>query len=122
MAETQHLLLVDDSRVARLTLKHLLKETGLALRITEAGNAEEALALFEQGERFDTAMLDYNMPGDDGVELAAKIKNYQPDLKMILVTANIQDAVIERAKAMGMGFIGKPADMDHLKTALTQEG
>ncbi|WP_114416367.1 response regulator [Marinospirillum perlucidum] len=115
MPKVQRLLLVDDSRVARLTLKHLLNNTGLELEIHEAGNADEALEVFQaQQQAFDKALIDYNMPGRDGIELAGELKQLQPDLSMILVTANIQDAIRERAANLKMQFLGKPVDLEQL--------
>lgn len=117
MPQAQRLLLVDDSRVARLTLKHLLQNTGVELEIQEAGNADEALQLFEK-YRFDKALIDYNMPGRDGIELAAEIQKQQPELSMALVTANIQDAIQGRAAEQGMQFIGKPVTAEQLTSFL----
>jgi|AntRauTorcE11897_2_1112592.scaffolds.fasta_scaffold00764_11 CheY-like chemotaxis protein len=113
MPQAQRLLLVDDSRVARLTLKQLLKNTGVELEIQEASNADEALQLFSE-HTFDRALIDYNMPGRDGIELAHEIQKIQPDLPMVLVTANIQDAIQEKAAQLNMKFLGKPVDLEQL--------
>ena len=114
MSLTPRLLLVDDSRVARLTLKHLITVSGIEASISEAANADEALALFEAGERFDKALIDYNMPGRDGIELAAEIRKFQPELTMVLVTANIQDAIRTKAAELDLAFLGKPVDEQQL--------
>ncbi len=114
---TQRLLLVDDSRVARLTLAHILKQTGLVFEIDEAANAEEALELFAQNT-YDLALIDFNMPGMNGLELSEHLLQTSPTLKILLVTANIQESIQERAAALGLRFVGKPASPEELLTAI----
>ncbi|SFB82732.1 Response regulator receiver domain-containing protein [Marinospirillum celere] len=113
MPQALKILLVDDSRVARLTLKHLIKECGQEVEIQEAANADEALDLVKE-HTFDKALIDYNMPGRDGIELASEIQKIQPDLALVLVTANVQDAIQERAAQQGMKFLGKPVTQEQL--------
>lgn len=108
------ILLVDDSRVARMTLQHLLsKATEIPLLVQEAANGDEALALFTPGS-FDLALIDFNMPGIDGLELATQLREQQPNLRMALITANIQDSIVERATNLGMVFLGKPVSLEQL--------
>lgn len=102
-------LLVDDSRVARMSLRRtvggLLPET----TIVEAGNADEAEVVCAQ-HSVTAALIDFNMPGRNGLELAEALASAHPGLRMALVTANIQDAVADRARALGLAFIPKPPD------------
>ncbi|MBE0508474.1 MAG: response regulator [Marinospirillum sp.] len=112
------ILLVDDSRVARLTLQHLLsKATDRELAIQEAANGDEALTLFTPAS-FDLVLIDFNMPGIDGLELATILNGLQPDLRMALITANIQDSIVERATKLGMVFLGKPVTLEQLSTLI----
>lgn len=113
----KRILLVDDSRVARLTLQHLIKQYDANLEITQAGNGDEALAVLRPGT-FDLALLDFNMPGIDGLELAQLIREQDANLHLVLVTANIQDAIVARAKSMGVDFLGKPVDPELLANLL----
>ena len=53
-------------------------------------------------------IFDLNMPGMDGLELAQAIKSQQPDTRIALLTANVQDSIRERAEAMGVSFFRKP--------------
>lgn len=115
---TCRILLVDDSRVARMTLQHLLsRATDRPLAIQEAASGDDALALFTPGS-FDLALIDFNMPGIDGLELAALLSELQPDLRMALITANIQDSIVERARKLGMVFLGKPVTLEQLTTLI----
>ncbi|SFX07703.1 response regulator [Marinospirillum alkaliphilum] len=111
------ILLVDDSRVARLTLQHLLKSTGFEISVAEAANGDEALAAFTPGQ-FDLALIDFNMPGMDGIELAGELRKQDPLLRMALVTANIQDSIVERARSMDMAFLGKPVTPEQLSNLI----
>lgn len=107
------LLLVDDSRVARLSLMRQLAALGAEFDILQAASADEAQAIME-GRQADVALIDFNMPGRDGLTLAAEFCDSHPNMKMALVTANIQRPVVERAQALGMAFMGKPTNPDEL--------
>lgn len=107
------LLLVDDSRVARLTLVRQLQSLPLELNLLQAASADEATALM-QDQRADAALIDFNMPGRDGIELAAEFRLSHPRMKLALVTANIQDALMKRAQELDMTFLPKPASLDGL--------
>jgi CheY-like chemotaxis protein len=105
-------LVVDDSKLARIVAGKALAALQPEWEKVEAGNAEEALAIL--GERkIDVAMIDYNMPEKDGLELAAEIRASHPEMPIAVITANIQDEVIARARAVNASFVGKP---------LTEEG
>lgn len=102
-------LLVDDSRVARLSLKRSVGALLPDATFIEAGSADEAVDA-AAGAPISAALIDFNMPGRNGLELAEVLRASHPGLHMALVTANIQDAVAERARALGMTFIPKPPD------------
>lgn len=75
--------------------------------VIEAGNGDEALAVCE-GKQIDIMTLDMNMPGMDGFELGSQLRERYPDAKISLVTANIQEAVKEKAKQAQIRFVPKP--------------
>lgn len=102
-------LVVDDSKFARLTLRSIVAESHPDLRIDEAANGAEALALLEK-TKSDFVFIDYNMPGEDGLTVAERIIISHPGARIALVTANVQDAVARKARALGIAFIGKPID------------
>ncbi len=68
----------------------------------------------------DVALLDYNMPGKNGVELAAELRKLLPTLPIALITANIQNEVIDSAKAVGAAFVAKPVTQEGLQSFLTE--
>lgn len=115
-----NILLVDDSRIARLTMKHMLQSLEMSLSLLEAGSADEAETVLST-EHADIALIDFNMPGRDGLELAAVITERYPHIRMALVTANIQDALAQRARDLGMEFLPKPASVEQLGAFIRQD-
>lgn len=101
------ILIVDDSRVARLSLRRLVLKLVPDAEIIEAASADEAAAAVD-GVSVDRALIDFNMPGRNGLELAEQLAAEHAEIRMAMVTANIQDAVAGRAEALGMSFIAKP--------------
>ena len=66
-------------------------------------------------------LSDINMPGMDGLELLAAIKQQFPNLPVMMVTAYGDDDRRRRARELGaFEFIPKPVDFDHLKAQLRQ--
>jgi DNA-binding NarL/FixJ family response regulator len=73
----------------------------------EAANAVEAMAR-QSSDDIGMALLDFNMPGRDGLTLAAELRALSPDMPMAIISANAQDEIIARANAIGAGFLPKP--------------
>lgn len=107
MADIKKVLIVDDSRVSRLISSSILKKLRPEIEIIEAADGSAALSI-ANGTQFDMGIFDLNMPGMDGLELAQAIKSKQPDTRIALLTANVQDSIKERAEAMGVSFFRKP--------------
>lgn len=120
---TYKLLIVDDSKLARMSVAKAMKALYPDWSRVEAANADEALALSVDAE-FDVALLDFNMPGRDGLELAGELRQAHPSLLIAIISANHQDEIVARAKAIGATFLPKPltetALSGFLLTALNQ--
>ena len=67
----------------------------------------------------DVALLDFNMPGRDGLALAAEIRALHPAMPLAVITANVQDEVVMRARAVGAAFVSKPLTEDGLRGFLS---
>lgn len=90
------LLLVDDDRLVLATLSQGLAGAGYAVNTAES--ADEAEALLAGGERPDLAVLDVSMSGKSGLELAAKLHNFD-HIPFILLSAYSDPAIVEQAAA-----------------------
>jgi two-component system, chemotaxis family, chemotaxis protein CheY len=101
------LLIVDDSKMSRKVIGRLIAEFRPNWRIAEAATGEEALAMIEQ-EQPTFVSMDVNMPGMGGLEAAGRIRMHQPDIRIVLCTANIQDAIRQAAEKAGVKFVAKP--------------
>jgi CheY-like chemotaxis protein len=112
------ILIVDDSKLARLVAGKTIKALQPDWTRLEASNAEEALAIVA-ARQVDIALLDFNMPGMDGLELAAALRTLRPAMPLALITANVQDEIIARARAVQAAFVAKPLTEDGLRGFLS---
>ena len=101
------ILLVDDSKLARMAVAKILQALHPDWTRIEAANAEEALAQVGKSA-VDLAVLDFNMPGRDGLDLAAEIKTLKPDMPLAVISANHQTEIVTRTQAIGATFLSKP--------------
>jgi CheY-like chemotaxis protein len=81
----RRVLVVDDNATNRHILSLQTQGWGMAPRDT--GSPAEALAWLRQGEAFDVALIDHQMPDMDGLELGSEIKRMRPALPLVLVTS-----------------------------------
>lgn len=104
---TYTVLIVDDSKLARMSMAKVLNTLHPDWKRIEAANAEEALQCLEELSP-QVALVDFNMPGKDGVTLAAELRAKDPRISVAVISANRQVAVIDRAQAAGAAFLPKP--------------
>ena len=100
-------LVVDDSKLARMAVAKALTAIHPDWTRVEAANADEALDLPKSGA-FDMAILDFNMPGRDGLQLAAEMLALKPGMPLAVISANHQVEVVTRAREVGATFLQKP--------------
>jgi DNA-binding NarL/FixJ family response regulator len=104
---TYKLLIVDDSKLARMSAAKAMNSLFPDWIRLEAANADEAMNLAKTAA-FDVALLDFNMPGRDGLQLAAELRSAHPTMPLAVISANHQDEIVARAKAIGAAFLPKP--------------
>ncbi len=107
-------LIVDDSKLARIVVGKTVAALQPRWRRIEAANAEAALNLL-QSETVDLAILDYNMPGKNGLALAEELRARFPHMPIAVATANLQEEIVARARATNAAFIPKPVTEDGLR-------
>lgn len=113
-----NVLVVDDSKLARMVMASALRRLRPEWTLVETTNANEALAAVSAG-KIDIALVDFNMPDTDGLELIARIHKSHPGMPIAVVSANIQDEIIGRARELNAGFIPKPLTDDALAAFLS---
>jgi len=119
-----HVCLVDDNATNLTLLQHYTENWGM--RYGTAWNAEQAIDLLrtatEQSDPFDVAILDYQMPKMDGLELGRAIKS-DPALSsipLVLLTSIAQRGEANRAKELGFSaYLTKPIHQSKLFDCLT---
>ncbi len=109
------ILIVDDSKLSRMVLKRQLNELGYS-EILEAEDGRKALELVNE---CDVVFVDLLMPGMSGEELVEKIKRINENIKIIVLTANIQEKVKERMEKYGITyFVPKPITKEKIKKVI----
>jgi CheY-like chemotaxis protein len=107
-------LIVDDSKLARIVAGKTINALQPEWERVEASNADEAMAVLA-ARQIDVALLDFNMPGRNGLELAGDMRALSPTMPIALITANVQDEIIARARALNATFVSKPMTEDGLR-------
>lgn len=104
---TRKILIVDDSKLARMAVIKALDALHPDWVRREAPDADTALQMV-RSDPPDIALFDFNMPGKDGLQLAAEVRQLNPAIRTAVISANHQVEVVERARAAGAAFLRKP--------------
>jgi len=107
------ILVVDDERMIRWSIQQALSKDGHSVTAVETG--EEAVAQASD-EMPDLVFLDITLPGIDGVEVLRRLKDMEPSVAVVMVTAT--DDVKTAVEAMRLGaydYVSKPFDLDRLR-------
>jgi two-component system response regulator AlgR len=111
-------LVVDDEELARLRLRNMVGECAepRALVVGEAGNAAQAMVWLTQHE-CDLVLLDVQMPGRDGTQLAAELRLHATAPLVIFVTAHPEHA-LKAFDLDAVDYLTKPVKRERLQAAL----
>jgi DNA-binding NtrC family response regulator len=111
------ILVVDDEQLIRWTLRERLSAAGYD--VIEAGTGAEALAAF--GDAVDLVLLDFRLPDTDGLAVLRQLKEQQPTVPVILLTAfaSIQTAV-EAIKQGAYDYAKKPFEFEALLLSISK--
>ena len=101
-------LVVDDSLVTRLMLSEILHKIEPGAQIFQASCGNDAIDTVGSNPSIDVALVDFNMPGMNGLELADQLIATGKVGKIALLTANIQDSLKTEALSKGLSYINKP--------------
>ena len=106
------ILVVDDEHLIRWSLEQNLKKQGY--EVVTAASGEDALRIARE-EQPDLVLLDIQLPGISGIEVLEKLKDYDEELVVIMVTA--QGGLEIAVNAMRLGahdYVSKPFNLDEL--------
>lgn len=118
MADTLHVLVIDDSEDDReLYRRTLNKCVGAEYQVTEAADGEEGLDRIDR-ESFDSVLLDYSMPGRNGMDILKDIRQHHPFTPVVMMTGQGNEAIAVNAMQAGaQNYIAKssisPESLDH---------
>jgi signal transduction histidine kinase len=98
------ILVCDDDTDVRMLISEVLRERGCSVQ--EADGPASARRILATGAAFDLFIVDYAMPGMDGLQLINEVRRSRPDLKVLLITGHA-DAP-QRADAEGIAPLLKP--------------
>lgn len=116
----RHVLVVDDSKSARLMLRKMLQ--GLNLTVDTVDSAEEALN-YLRGQRPDAIFMDHTMPGMDGLTAVRQIRGNPANaaIPIAMYTSKEEAGYLDEARAAGaIGVLIKPAMPETLGALLKQ--
>ena len=105
---TAKILLVDDSGLARRSMRAILEPAGY--QVVEAEDGMSALERYFL-EKPDLVLLDLVMRGMTGLDVLSKLQELDGDARVVVVSADIQDSSREMAESGGAsGFVTKPVE------------
>jgi len=109
---SEKVLLVDDEKDFLDVMAQRMEARGL--EVTTAESADQALSIIEK-EHFDAIVMDFQMPGMDGMQALKAIKAKSPELQIILLTGYATvEKTVEAMKAGASDFLEKPVDIEVL--------
>lgn len=115
----QQILIVDDSKVSRYTLRGLVESLGYKV-IAEAVNGKDGIKKFKQFKP-QIILTDIEMPLMDGLEMISKITQHNSLVKILVVTANINKAKTRQAQINGAyAVLAKPINSALLKQKIQE--
>lgn len=110
-------VIVDDHRMVRGGLRLLLEREGISV-VGEAGDANAALACVEKHSP-NILLLDYELPGGDGLQVAREVHASHPSTRVIILSAHHDAELVGRALQAGaMAFLTKEEATDELIRAV----
>ena len=113
-------LIVEDERVARRALATLLSASGFQTAAAES--AEEALRLLQDLNDHPhprIALVDFNLPGMNGIDFITRLERLDPEVFPVLMTAASDEVLGEAVKDRNLVYLRKPLDLAQLITVIT---
>jgi DNA-binding NtrC family response regulator len=108
----EHILIVDDEKLIRWSIRSRLKDEGYV--VDEAEDGREAFAALA-GDDVDLMLLDYKLPDVTGLEILERVHKQSPDVSVVMMTAygTVENAV-QAMKLGAFDYLTKPVNLDEL--------
>ncbi|MEZ5014054.1 MAG: sigma-54 dependent transcriptional regulator [Chitinophagales bacterium] len=107
-----NILLVDDEKSIRKTLKEILEYEGY--NVDEAGDGSEGYRMIQDGD-YDIVLCDIKMPKMDGMEVLEKATQSNPDVPFIMISGHgTLETAVEAVKKGAFDYVAKPPDLNRL--------
>jgi len=114
----RNILVVDDDPDFIWLIRNMLEQNGY--RVSEACDGQSALAVFEK-QKPDVILMDYRMPGRDGLDIALEMKDRDVSVPIIMITGYGEVRVAVHALKAGVyDYVIKPVDKDDLLFAIAR--
>jgi two-component system, chemotaxis family, chemotaxis protein CheY len=110
------IMVVDDSGLSRRVSRKILEEAG-----HHVVDAEDGMSALERYflEKPDLVLLDVTMKGMTGIEVLLRLREFDPEARVIIVTADVQDSTRQMTEEGGAsGFVTKPIVADRILLAV----
>jgi two-component system response regulator AtoC len=110
---TASILIVDDERTLARAIKAYLEESGYEAEV--AGDAESALPLLAS-LRPDVVITDVRLPGMDGITLLKRVREFDPAISVVVMTAHgTIEGAVEAMRLGAFDYLKKPIDLEELR-------
>ena len=112
-------LIVDNAAYARARLRKILEDHGYEV-VAEAANSSEAVAGYKKHHP-NLVTLDLVLTGEHGFQVLEKLQKIDPKVRVVIVSAMVDQNTIERASLMGVaGYVTKPEDWPEFDRVLSK--
>jgi DNA-binding NarL/FixJ family response regulator len=111
------ILIADDHPVFRFGLRALLNAMPDTKVVGEVTTGEEVIALADSVQP-DVILMDINMPGVNGIEATRRIRETNPDIRILMVTMLEDDSIFAAMRAGARGYVVKGAEPSEILRAI----
>jgi len=112
------ILVVDDEDPQRQQLAGFLEKQGFSVATAESGIQAMSLC---RDKYFELALIDLKMPGMDGIELLKRLRELNPEIQVIMMTAyGTVETAVEAMKLGAYHYVNKPINLDEIKLNISK--